>query len=303
LKQLNDHIKNILAALPDKPGVYQFFNSTGTIIYVGKAKKLNKRVRSYFKDESSMTGKLTVLVKKIADIKYIVVDNEYEALLLENNLIKKYQPRYNVLLKDDKTYPWICIKKERFPRIFYTRNIIRDGSEYFGPYASGRMMNTLLELIFQIFQVRTCNYNLTEENIKRRKYKVCLKYHIGNCKGPCDGHQNEEDYNETIAGIKEIIKGNINAVQQQLKKAMSTFADAYEFEKAQIVKEKIELLQRYQSKSTVVNPAISNVDVFSIIDDDNTAYINFLKVVDGAIVQAHTVELRKHLDETPVQLL
>lgn len=303
MKQLNDHIKNILAALPDKPGVYQFFNSTGTIIYVGKAKKLNKRVRSYFKDESSMTGKLTVLVKKIADIKYIVVDNEYEALLLENNLIKKYQPRYNVLLKDDKTYPWICIKKERFPRIFYTRNIIRDGSEYFGPYASGRMMNTLLELIFQIFQVRTCNYNLTEENIKRRKYKVCLKYHIGNCKGPCDGHQNEEDYNETIAGIKEIIKGNINAVQQQLKKAMSTFADAYEFEKAQIVKEKIELLQRYQSKSTVVNPAISNVDVFSIIDDDNTAYINFLKVVDGAIVQAHTVELRKHLDETPVQLL
>jgi len=303
LKQLNDHIKNILATLPDKPGVYQFFNNTGTIIYVGKAKKLNKRVRSYFKDESAMTGKLSVLVKKIADIKYIVVDNEYEALLLENNLIKKYQPRYNVLLKDDKTYPWICIKKERFPRIFYTRNIIRDGSEYFGPYASGRLMNTLLELIFQIFQVRTCNYNLSEENIKRRKYRVCLKYHIGNCKGPCDGHQNEEDYNEAIANIKEIIKGNINAVQQQLKKTMNTFAEAYEFEKAQIIKEKIELLQKYQSKSTVVNSAISNVDVFSIIDDEDTAYVNFLKVVDGAIVQAHTVELRKHLNETPVQLL
>ena len=300
---LNDHIKNILKTLPDKPGVYQFYNNTGIIIYVGKAKSLKKRVRSYFKPEAAQTGKVSVLVKKITDIKFIVVDNEYEALLLENNLIKKYQPRYNVLLKDDKTYPWICIKNEHFPRVFPTRHIVKDGSEYFGPYASVRMMNTLLELIFQIFQLRNCNYNLSEENIKRRKYKVCLQYHIGNCKGPCEKFQGEEEYNETIGNIREIIKGNINAVQQQLKKTMNDFAEVYEFEKAQIIKEKIDLLKRYQSKSTVVNAAISNVDVFSIIEDEQTAYVNFLKVVDGAIVQAHTVELRKHLDESPEQLL
>jgi len=297
------HINQILRTLPDKPGVYQFFSNTGVIIYVGKAKSLRKRVVSYFKEDQQQSGKVSVLVKKIDDIKYIVVDNEYEALLLENNLIKKYQPRYNVLLKDDKTYPWICIKSEHFPRVFATRHVIRDGSEYFGPYASVRMMNTLLELVFQIFQVRTCNYNLSDENISRRKYRVCLKYHIGNCKGPCEGIQSEEDYNETISNIKEIIKGNINSVQQQLKKTMSHFAQLYEFEKAQLIKEKIELLQKYQSKSTVVNPAISNVDVFSIIEDIDTAYVNFLKVVDGAIVQAHTVELRKHLEESPVQLL
>jgi len=300
---LNDNIKNILKALPDKPGVYQFYNNTGIIIYVGKAKSLKKRVRSYFKQDAVQTGKVSVLVKKITDIKFIVVDNEYEALLLENNLIKKYQPRYNVLLKDDKTYPWICVKNEHFPRVFPTRQIVRDGSDYFGPYASGRMMNTLLELVFQIFQLRTCNYNLSEENIKRCKYKVCLQYHIGNCKGPCEGLQREEEYNETIGNIKEIIKGNINSVQQQLKITMNDFARAYEFEKAQIIKEKIELLKKYQSKSTVVNSSISNVDVFSIIEDENTAYVNFLKVVDGAIVQAHTVELRKHLDESTVQLL
>ena len=299
----NEHIVNILKILPDKPGVYQYYNSSNVIIYVGKAKSLKKRVRSYFKDEAQQSGKLSVLVKKIADIRYIVVDNEYEALLLENNLIKKYQPRYNVLLKDDKTYPWICIKNERFPRIFPTRHVIKDGSEYFGPYASVRMMNTLLELVFQIFQIRTCHYNLSDENIKRRKYKVCLKYHIGNCKGPCEGLQQEEEYSETIINIKEIIKGNINSVQQQLKKTMNAFADTYEFEKAQFIKEKIELLQKYQSKSTVVNATISNVDVFSIISDEDTAYVNFLKVVSGAIVQAHTVELRKHLNETQEQLM
>ncbi len=299
----NEHITNILKILPDKPGVYQYYNSSNVIIYVGKAKSLKKRVRSYFKDEAQQSGKLSVLVKKIADIRYIVVDNEYEALLLENNLIKKYQPRYNVLLKDDKTYPWICIKNERFPRIFPTRHVIKDGSEYFGPYASVRMMNTLLELVFQIFQIRTCNYNLTDDNIKRRKYKICLKYHIGNCNGPCEGLQQVTEYNETILNIKEIIKGNINSVQQQLKKTMTAFADSYEFEKAQFIKEKIELLQKYQSKSTVVNAAISNVDVFSIISDEDTAYVNFLKVVDGAIVQAHTVELRKHLNETQEQLM
>jgi excinuclease ABC subunit C len=232
-----------------------------------------------------------------------VVENEYEALLLENNLIKKYQPRYNVLLKDDKTYPWICIKNERFPRVFPTRNLIRDGSEYFGPYASGKMMHTLLDLVYQLFQIRTCNYKLTEENIIKQRFKVCLQYHIGNCKGPCENLQSEEDYNGTMADIKEIIKGNINSVQQQLKKNMAACAANYEFEKAHYLKEKIELLQKYQSKSTVVNSSISNVDVFSIITDEDTAYVNFLKVISGSIVQAHTVELRKRLDETPAQML
>jgi excinuclease ABC subunit C len=303
LRVISENISHALKVLPDKPGVYQFYNNNGTIIYVGKAKSLRKRVRSYFKPEAQNIGKVDVLVKKIHDIKYIVVENEYEALLLENNLIKKYQPRYNVLLKDDKTYPWICIKNERFPRVFPSRNLIKDGSEYFGPYASGRMMHTLLDLIYQLFQIRTCSYNLTEENIHRKKYKVCLKYHIGNCKGPCEGLQSEEEYNTTIANIKEIIKGNINSVQQQLKKNMTEYAANYEFEKAHFLKEKIELLQKYQSKSTVVNPSISNVDVFSIITDEDTAYVNFLKVISGSIVQAHTVELRKRLDETPAQML
>jgi excinuclease ABC subunit C len=303
LRVLSENISYALKVLPDKPGVYQFYNNNGVIIYVGKAKSLRKRVRSYFKPEAQNIGKVDVLVKKIHDIKYIVVGNEYEALLLENNLIKKLQPRYNVLLKDDKTYPWICIKNERFPRVFPTRNIIKDGSEYFGPYASGRMMHTLLDLVYQLFQIRTCNYNLSEENIQRKKYKVCLKYHIGNCKGPCENLQSEEEYNTTIANIKEIIKGNINSVQLQLKKNMTEYAANLEFEKAHFLKEKIDLLQKYQSKSTVVSSSISNVDVFSIITDDDTAYVNFLKVISGSIVQAHTVELRKRLDETPTQML
>lgn len=303
MRVLSENISNALKALPDKPGVYQFYNNNSVIIYVGKAKSLQKRVRSYFKPESQNIGKVDVLVKKIHDIKYIVVENEYEALLLENNLIKKYQPRYNVLLKDDKTYPWICIKNERFPRVFPTRNLIKDGSEYFGPYASGRMMHTLLDLVYQLFQLRTCSYNLTEDNIRKKKFKVCLKYHIGNCKGPCEDLQSEEEYNATIADIKEIIKGNINTVQLQLKKNMAEYAANYEFEKAHLLKEKIELLQKYQSKSTVVNSSISNVDVFSIITDEDTAYVNFLKVISGSIVQAHTVELRKRLDETASQML
>ena len=303
MRILTENISHALKALPDKPGVYQFYNNNGVIIYVGKAKSLKKRVRSYFKPEAQNVGKVDVLVKKIHDIKYIVVGNEYEALLLENNLIKKYQPRYNVLLKDDKTYPWICIKNEHFPRVFPTRNLIKDGSEYFGPYASGKMMHTLLDLVYQLFQIRTCSYNLSDENIRKRKYRVCLKYHIGNCKGPCEGLQSEEEYNATIADINEIIKGNINSVQQQLKKNMAECAANYEFEKAHFIKEKIELLQKYQSKSTVVNSSISNVDVFSIITDEDTAYVNFLKVISGSIVQAHTVELRKRLDETPAQML
>lgn len=293
----------VIRSLPGKPGIYQYFDADGNIIYVGKAKNLKKRVASYFNKEESMSGKLKVLVKKIADIKHIVVDTEFDALLLENNLIKKYQPRYNVMLKDDKTYPWICIKNEPFPRIFSTRNVIRDGSVYFGPYASGRMMNTLLDLIRQLYQLRTCNFHLTEENINKKKFKVCLEYHLGNCKGPCEALQTREDYESSLTEIKQIIKGNINSVIGQLKDLMKQYSDNLEFEKAQTVKEKLELLHRYKSKSTVVNPKIENADVFSILSDVDFAYVNFMKVVNGAIVQSHTVEIRKKLDEPDEELL
>lgn len=289
--------------MPGKPGIYQFFDNNGKIIYVGKAKHLKKRVSSYFNKDISGSGKLTLLVKKIADIKYIVVDTEFDALLLENNLIKKYLPRYNIQLKDDKSFPWICLKNEPFPRIFPTRNLIKDGSIYFGPYASVRMMKTVLNLIKQLYPLRNCKFKLTEKNIQNKKYKVCLEYHIGNCKGPCEGKQTEDDYNNTITEIKEIIKGNINVVTGQLKRLMNEFAKNYEFEKAQIVKEKIVLLDRYQSKSTIVNPKINNVDVFSIITEKNYGFVNFLKVINGAIVQAHTVEIKKKLDESPEELL
>ncbi|MCK4288548.1 MAG: excinuclease ABC subunit C, partial [Bacteroidales bacterium] len=303
---LNKHItqlQSIIKSLPGKPGIYQFFDNDGKIIYVGKAKNLKKRVSSYFNKDISGSGKLTLLVKKITDIKYIVVDTEFDALLLENNLIKKYQPRYNVQLKDDKSFPWICIKNEPFPRVFPTRNPVKDGSIYFGPYASVRMMKTVLYLIKQLYPLRNCNFKLTEKNIQNKKYKVCLEYHIGNCKGPCEGKQTDDEYNNTITEIKEIIKGNINVVAGQLKRLMNEFAKNYEFEKAQLVKEKIVLLDRYQSKSTIVNPKINNVDVFSIITDENYGFVNFLKVINGAIVQAHTVEIKKKLDESPEELL
>jgi len=306
LQTLNKHITQlqpIIKSLPGKPGIYQFFDNNGKIIYVGKAKHLKKRVSSYFNKDISGSGKLTLLVKKIADIKYIVVDTEFDALLLENNLIKKYLPRYNIQLKDDKSFPWICLKNEPFPRIFPTRNLIKDGSIYFGPYASVRMMKTVLNLIKQLYPLRNCKFKLTEKNIQNKKYKVCLEYHIGNCKGPCEGKQTEDDYNNTITEIKEIIKGNINVVTGQLKRLMNEFAKNYEFEKAQIVKEKIVLLDRYQSKSTIVNPKINNVDVFSIITEKNYGFVNFLKVINGAIVQAHTVEIKKKLDESPEELL
>ncbi len=297
------HIKAILKTLPDKPGIYQYFDEKGSIIYIGKAKNLKKRVSSYFNKETFENGKIAVLVRKIADIQFMIVDTELDALLLENNLIKKYQPRYNVLLKDDKTYPWICIKNEAFPRIFSTRYIVKDGSQYFGPYASGKMMNTLLELIRQLYQFRNCKFNLSENNIKSGKYKVCLEYHIKNCKGPCEGLQDEEEYNQTISEIKEIIKGNISNVLKQFRELMMKFAENLEFEKAQIIKLKMDHLENYKSKSTIVNPAIDNVDVFSIVTDENTGFVNFLKVIDGAIVQTHTVELKKKLDETPEELL
>ena len=293
----------MLKTLPDKPGIYQYYDKDGRILYVGKAKSLKKRVSSYFNKDSGQSGKLRVLVGKIAEIRHVVVDTELDALLLENNLIKKYQPRYNILLKDDKTFPWICIKNEPFPRIFSTRNLIRDGSQYFGPYASVKMMNTLLDLIRQLYPLRTCNFKLTPENIKAGKFKVCLEYHLGNCLGPCEGKQSEDDYMQTVTEIRDIIKGNINSVIGQLKMLMKQHAAALEFEKAQVVKERLVLLEKYQSKSTVVNPKIEHADVFSILSDNEAGYVNYLKVVNGAIVQSHTVELRKKLDESDPELL
>lgn len=299
----NTDLSGELKVLPDKPGIYQFLDSEGKVIYIGKAKSLKKRVASYFNKDKSVSGKVSVMVRRISSIRHIVVDTEQDAFLLENNLIKKYQPRYNVLLKDDKTFPWICIKNERFPRIFSTRNIVDDGSEYFGPYASGRMMHTILDLIRALYPLRNCKHNLSEKNIESGKFKVCLEYHIGNCLGPCVGKQSEEDYNRSIQDIREIIKGNISTIIKELKRLMMKHAENFEFEKAQIIKEKLELLENYKSKSTVVNPKIHNVDVFSILTDDKSGYVNFLRVVNGAIVQAHTIELKKKLDETPVELL
>jgi excinuclease ABC subunit C len=299
----NKHLSELVKVLPGNPGIYQFFDSGGTIIYIGKAKNLKKRVASYFKKDQSFSGKISVMVKKITDIQHMVVDTEIDALLLENNLIKKYQPRYNVLLKDDKTFPWICIKNERFPRIFSTRNIINDGSEYFGPYASGKMMHTVLELIRSLYPLRNCKHNLSKKNVENGKFKVCLEYHIGNCLGPCVAKQTEEDYNESIREIREIIKGNISTIIRELKKMMMHHAAAFEFERAQIIKEKLASLENYKSKSTVVNPKINNVDVYSIITDEKFGYVNFLRVVNGAIVQAHTIELKKKLDESDSALL
>ncbi len=296
-------IQSIVKSLPGKPGIYQFFDKKGKVIYVGKAKNIKKRVASYFAKEHD-AGKIRLMVRKIHDIEFIVVNTELDALLLENNIIKKYQPRYNVMLKDDKSFPWICIKNEPFPRVFSLRNHNRrDGSEYFGPYASVRMMNTILDLIRQLYPLRTCNYKLTKENIRSGKFKTCLEYHIGNCKAPCVGLQTEDDYNETINSIRQIIKGNISSVARRLKELMMQYAENHEFEKAQTVKEKLELLQRYQSKSTIVNPKIHNVDIFSIISDDESGYANYLKVINGAVVQAHTIELKKKLDESDEELL
>ncbi len=288
--------------LPDNPGVYQYYDKDGKILYVGKAKNLKKRVASYFTKVHD-SGKTRVLVKKIVSIKHIVVPTESDALLLENNLIKQYQPRYNVLLKDDKTYPWLCIKNEPFPRIFPTRNKVNDGSEYFGPYTSFKTVTTIMSLIRELYQLRTCNYDLTPENIRSGKYSVCLEYHIKNCKGPCEGFETETEYDEKIKGVREILKGNFKDSLHRFKKLMNDYAQNLEFEEAQKVKEKIEILENYQSKSTIVNPRISNVDVFSIISDDSFAYVNFLQIAYGAIIRSHTLEIKKKLEETDEQLL
>ncbi len=299
---INPSLKIQLQTIPNSPGVYQYYDAEGIIIYVGKAKNLKKRVSSYF-TKTHENGKTRILVKKIADIKHIVVETETDALLLENNLIKKYQPRYNVLLKDDKSYPWICIKKERFPRVFSTRRVFKDGSEYFGPYTSGKTVSTLLDLIKGLYQLRTCNYDLSPEKIQAGKYKVCLEYHLGNCKGACEGFETEEEYFENIKAIREILKGNFKDSLQQFRQQMKQFATDMHFEDAQKIKEKIEVLENYQAKSTIVNPKISNVDVFSIVSDESYGYVNFLQLSYGSIIRSHTLEIKKKLDETDKQLL
>lgn len=298
-----EHIQTLLSALPDSPGVYQFYDKEDKLLYVGKAKSLKKRVSSYFQKDRHVSGKTSIMVRKVADIRTIVVDTEMDALLLENNLIKKHQPRYNVSLKDDKTYPWICIRNERFPRVFSTRKMIRDGSEYFGPYASGRLINTLLELINKLYKLRTCSLVLSEENITKKKFRVCLEYQIGNCKGPCEGFQSQEEYDQSVKEIRQILKGNIQTVIGHLRELMQAYAAEYRFEEAQSVKEKLESLEKFQRKSVVVNPSIHNVDVFSLVIEEDSAYVNFLRVMNGAIIQGHTVELKKKLEETPEELL
>lgn len=291
-----------LQTLPDNPGVYQYYDKDGKILYVGKAKNLKKRVSSYF-TKSHDNHKTAVLVRKIAEIKHIVVLSEQDALLLENNLIKKLQPRYNINLKDDKTYPWICIKKEPFSRIFPTRKMIKDGSEYFGPYTNFKTVNTLLDLIKELYPLRTCHYDLSENNIRNHKYKVCLEYHIGNCKGPCEGLETLEDYQNQVDAIREILKGNFKDSLKAFKQKMNAFAREMAFEEAQKIKEKIDVLENYQAKSTILNPKISNTDVFSIVSDETMAYVNFLQIAHGAIIRSHTLEMKKKLDETDEELL
>jgi excinuclease ABC subunit C len=291
-----------LQTLPDSPGVYQYYDKEGKILYVGKAKNLKKRVTSYF-TKSHDNYKTAVLVKKIIEIKHIVVTSEQDALLLENNLIKKLQPRYNISLKDDKTYPWICIKKEPFSRIFPTRKMIKDGSEYYGPYTNFKTVHILMDLIKELYPLRTCNYDLNEANINSGKYKVCLEYHIGNCKGPCEGYELLENYQNHVEAIRQILKGNFKDSLKSFKVKMNELAAAMHFEEAQKIKEKIEVLENYQAKSTILNPKISNVDVFSIVSDETMAYVNFLQISHGAIIRSYTLELKKKLDETDEELL
>ena len=298
LKQIKEQIKE----LPQNPGVYQFFDKRQKILYVGKAKNLKKRVSSYFTKKQEY-AKTKLMVSKIRDIKYFVVPTEMDALLLENNLIKKHQPKYNVMLKDDKTYPFICVKNEPFPRVYSTRRVVKDGSFYFGPYTSVRLVRTLIDFIHQLYPLRTCNFNLKLENIQKKKFKLCLEYHIGNCLAPCEGFQSEDSYQIGINHISQILKGDIKSVASILKDRMISFSENMEFEKAQEVKEKLSLLENYQSKSTIVNTKINNVDVFTIVSDNISAFVNYLKISNGAIIQTHTIELKKKLEETDKDLL
>jgi excinuclease ABC subunit C len=299
---VKEYLKGIVQNLPDSPGIYQYLDENGTIIYVGKAKNLKRRVSSYFNREHT-SGKTIVLVKKIADIRYIVVKTEEDALLLENNLIKKYKPRYNVLLKDDKTYPSICVSNEYFPRIFKTRNIVKNGSNYYGPYTHLPSMYAVLDLIKKLYPIRTCRHNLTPENIRNGKFDVCLEYHIKNCKGPCIGKQTHEEYLRDIKEIKDILKGDTQIVCDLLMEEMKTLASELRFEEAQLVKEKYDLIDVYRSKSEVVSRIIHNVDVFSIEMDEDTGYINYLHITNGCINQAFTFEYKKRLNETKEELL
>ncbi len=299
----SSHIESILKVLPHQPGVYQYFDSSGQIIYVGKAKSLKNRVSSYFNKQQYENGKTAVLVRKIADIKYIVVESEMDALLLENSLIKKHKPRYNIVWKDDKSYPSIVIKKEPFPRIFATRQLIKDGSEYHGPYASVKVMHTVLDLIRKLYPIRSCTLPLTAANIQAGKFKVCLEYHLGNCKGPCEGKQALDDYEANVEQIRRIIKGDFSEALKELKALMAKSAEEYRFEEAQQFKEKIETLENFQARSTIVSPTIHDVEVYSIASDTHSGYVNFMKVNNGVIVQGYTAEVKKKMEESDQELL
>lgn len=289
--------------MPDAPGVYQYYDAEGTILYVGKAKSLKKRVSSYFVGIDRHPGKTAILVRKIHEIKFILVDTELDALLLENNLIKKYQPRYNVLLKDDKTFPWICITNERFPRIFPTRKMIKDGSQYFGPYASVKVMYTMLDMVKKMYPLRNCRFNLSKENVEAKKFKVCLEYHIGNCLGPCEDLQSEENYDAAISKIRDLIKGNISVVIRQLKEEIKEHVANMRFELAHATKENLDALENYQARSTVVSASITNVDVFAFRADEKAAYVSFFRVIDGAVIQGHTIEMKKKIEESDEEML
>lgn len=295
--------EKIAQQIPSQPGIYQFLDNEGRILYVGKARNLYNRVSSYFSGGKNLPNKTRVMVKNAERVKYIIADSEHDALLLENTLIKEHQPRYNVMLKDGKTYTYICVKKERFPRVFFTRKVIRDGSVYFGPYTSKYRAKIVLEMIKNLFPLRTCKYNLSEENIQKGKFKVCLEYHIGNCLGPCEGLEAEEDYNDKIQQVKNMLKGNFSDVVRHLKSEMGRSVSALEFEKAQKIKEKLDAFEAYQSRSTVVSPSIKDADVFSFDMEEERAYVNYIKIVDGAVINTHTVELKKNLNQEPVDLL
>lgn len=302
IEDYSEHIQSILKTLPDSPGVYRYYDSDHNLLYVGKAKNLKKRVSSYFTKEHD-TYRLRIMVKKITDIQTIKVDTEMDALILENNLIKSLKPKYNVSLRDDKTYPWIIIKNERFPRVFYTRQHKKDGSEYYGPYPSVTTLHILLDLIKQLYPLRTCSLDLREEKIQQKKYRPCLEYHIGRCKAPCVNWQTQEEYDTNVEHIREIIKGDIQFALKDLKRLMNEKAEKMEFEEAALIKRKLDLLEKYQSKSTVVHPSITDTDVFAILSDEKTAYVNYFKIMNGAIIQAQTLELKKKLDETDEDML
>ena len=301
--EASPHIRRILQRLPDSPGVYQHYDAEGTLLYIGKAKSLKKRVASYFNKKTYENGKTRLLVKKIADIKFIVVETEVDALLLENNLIKEHQPRYNIALKDDKTYPSIVIRKERFPRVHSTRNVIKNGSEYFGPYASAKTMHAVLNMARKLHPIRNCTYDLSQKNIDAGKFRACLEHDLGNCKAPCIGKQSLEDYDAGVDAIRDILKGNIKDLVKTYDQAMRKAAQEFAFEAAEDFKRRKEALQKFQAKSTVVNPSIHNVEVYSVVSDPAAGYVNFMKVMDGGIVHGQTLELRKRLDETDQEIL